>query len=87
MGRALDDAALRIWIELVKLGGYWKLREFRAQSAIDMTGREMRERMNALEWNGMVRRRTADIEHPAWGVTTKCKAPPGYEHLLTGEPA
>lgn len=83
MGRALDDIALRVWISLVQLGGYWKARELRDQKFPLLEPCDLRTRLDCLVENGMAREipgltRATD----RYGVTTACQAPPGYEHLM-----
>lgn len=87
MGRHLDDNALRIWLELVRLGGYWYVREFRALHFPGMSGFHVKDSLERLVDNGMVREVRSDGGHPRYGVTTLCKAPPGYEHVMAGAPA
>jgi hypothetical protein len=83
-GRHLDDNALRIWIDLVRLGGYWKVHELRSQCFPSLSGDEVRDCLDRLHDHSMVRERRHGRAHAAYGVTTLCKAPPGYEQLLTG---
>lgn len=82
--RHLDDNALRIWLDLVRLGGYWKVGELRRQWFPSLSGDEVRDCLDRLHNCGMVRERRSMGAHGAYGVTTLCNAPPGYEHVLKG---
>lgn len=82
--RHLDDNALQIWLDLVRLGGYWKVRELRAQWFPSLSGDEVRDCLDRLHNCGMVRERRSMGAHGSYGVTTLCNAPPGYEHVLKG---
>jgi hypothetical protein len=80
--RHLDDSALRLWMHLVEAGGYWSVREMRLQWFAAIETDEVRDMVDRLHDNGLVREQRRGGKHPAYGVTTLCKAPPGYEHLL-----
>ncbi|MFP5474416.1 MAG: hypothetical protein ACLGJD_12285 [Gammaproteobacteria bacterium] len=86
MGRALDDLSLRVWITLVQLGGYTKVVELRAAHFPQEDGKALAYRLESLVANGMARARRNGKQWPAYGVTTKCSAPPGYEHHLEAAP-
>lgn len=86
MGRALDDLSLRVWITLVQLGGYTKVLELRSLHFPQEDGRALAYRLESLVANGMARSRRSGKERAAYGVTTKCSAPPGYEHHLEAAP-
>lgn len=81
-GRHIDHSTLELWIELVMAGGYWSLREIRQNWFAAAEPAAVRGMVERLCDNGMVRERRIGSKHATFGVTTLCKAPPGYEHLM-----
>lgn len=81
-GRHLDHDTLMLWVALVTEGGYYNLREVRRTWCAACDPAIVRERLARLCDNGMLRERRIGTKHTTYGVTTKCIAPPGYEHLM-----
>jgi hypothetical protein len=81
-GRHLDHSTLMLWVELVTAGGYWNLREIRRTWCAAVEAETVRDMVERLRDNGMLRERRMGSKHATFGVTTLCKAPPGYEHLM-----
>jgi len=84
--RHLDHIALVSWLILVREGGYSTAAEVRAMHR-NAGVTEVRLALERLVSNGMVRKRKVLGAWPTFGVTTSCKAPPGYEAELHGEAA
>lgn len=80
--RHIDHDALTIWKLLLKEGGYWRVREIGEQLDAALTGYCVRNALDRLALNGMVRMRHAPKTHPSFGVTASCAAPPGYGWML-----
>ena len=76
--RHIDNDALRVWIFLLKEGGYWNTRELGRELAAQPMRATVRDQLDRLNRAGMVRVRQPKGGHPAFGVTLACETPPGY---------
>lgn len=81
-GRHLDHETLTLWLALLEAGGYMNLREIRRTCCAATEADTVRDMVERLRDNGMVREKRIGSKHATFGVTTLCKAPPGYEHLM-----
>lgn len=81
--RHLDNDALTMWWFLLREGGYWTVGDVRKRWQPRYTGAQVRNILDRLMANGLVREKTRPGAHAGYGVTAQCKAPPGYEWMLT----
>ncbi len=83
-GRHLDNATLELWKHLVEAGGYWTLREIRHTWFAAADADTVRDMVQRLRDNGMVRPQRPARRNAAhaYGVTVSCQAPPGFDYLM-----
>jgi len=82
MGRHIDHETLMLWVRLVQAGDYHTPRQIREVWYPNLTTHEVRDMLERLTANRMVRQKREACKHTVYGVTTLCIAPPGYAHMM-----